>query len=137
MSFIEEKSIEEKLRENIVLSLDFVWDYKIDPSLIKIETTKYGKAIILYPLVKLLKLPLEEFGTILGDCILFYTPEISKYELVKGFLNLELSDNYLISRLFYVMDYCKELERRSVENKPSVDNNFFKNIYTPKTKDES
>ena len=33
---IEEKDITEKLRESIVLSLDFVWDYKIDPSLIKI-----------------------------------------------------------------------------------------------------
>ena len=126
MSFIKEKSIEEKLRENIILSLDFVWDYKIDPSLIKIETTKYGKAIILYPLIKLLKLPLEEFGNILGDCILFYTPEVSKYELVKGFLNLELSDDYLISRLFYIQNFCGELEKRSVENKPSQDNNYFK-----------
>ena len=37
---IEEKDITEKLRESIVLSLDFVWDHKIDPSLIKIERTK-------------------------------------------------------------------------------------------------
>jgi len=128
MNFVEEKDIEEKLRESIVLSLDFVWDYKIDPSLIKIERTKgdWGIAVILYPLVKLLKLPLDEFGTILGDCILFYMPEIYKYELVKGFLNLKISDTYLISQLFYVQDFCKELERRSKEN-----------IYTPKNNDET
>jgi hypothetical protein len=127
MSFIEEKSIDEKLRENIVLSIDIVWDYKIDPSLIKIEKTKgdWDIAVILYPLVKLLKLPLDEFGPILGDCILFYMPEIYKYEIVKGFLNLKISDTYLISKLFYIQDFCKELERRSKEN-----------IYTPK-KDES
>ena len=48
-----------------------------------------------------------------------------KYEIVKGFLNLKISDAYLISRLFYVQNFCNELERRLKEN-----------IYTPK-KDES
>lgn len=125
---IEEKDITEKLRESIVLSLDFVWDHKIDPSLIKIERTKgdWDIAVILYPLAKLLKMPLDDFSYILGDCILFYMPEISKYEIIKGFLNLKISDAYLISRLFYVQKYCEELERRSKEN-----------IYTPKKEDEA
>jgi len=71
-------------------------------------------------------MPLDDFSYILGDCILFYMPEISKYEIIKGFLNLKISDAYLISRLFYVQKYCEELERRSKEN-----------IYTPKKEDEA
>ena len=129
MSFIEEKDIVENVRESVVLAIDFVWSYKIDPSLIKIERLKgdWHITVILYPIAKLLKLPLEDIGSILGGSMLYYlSKEISEYDVVKGFLNLKMTDDYLISRMFYVMNYCEEIEKRSVENKPSQENNYFK-----------
>ncbi len=54
--------------------------------------------VVLFSIVKTLKLTPDEIGKKLGDCLTSMHPEIyQKYNIIKGFLNLTVSDKYWIN----------------------------------------
>lgn len=55
--------------------------------------------IVLFPYLKLLKIKPGDLGKSLGDYLQDKYPEIEKYEIVAGFLNLTLADLFWLSSL--------------------------------------
>lgn len=53
--------------------------------------------INVFPLVKLFKLSPEQTAAKIGDYLISNTPELSKYNIIKGFLNISVVDSYWLT----------------------------------------
>ena len=75
--------------------------------------------IVVFPFVKMAKKSPEVMADELGREIVAESEIISKYNVVKGFLNLLVSDNYWLS--FFAENHQKELfGRKEVQGNPIV-----------------
>lgn len=87
------------INESTVNALNHLFsDFSFGESDIVINETKPefqgDYTVVLFPFVKKLRLKPAELGQKLGDYLLAQHPEFSKYEVIAGFLNLELSAQY-------------------------------------------
>ena len=53
--------------------------------------------LVLFPLLKLIKAKPEQIGEVLGSYLTKHVAEVTAYNVVKGFLNLSIADNYFLS----------------------------------------
>ena len=53
--------------------------------------------MVLFPLLKQIKGNPAEMGTKIGDYLVANAPEVVRFNVVSGFLNLVVSDNYYLS----------------------------------------
>ena len=53
--------------------------------------------LVLFPLLKLIKAKPEQIGEVLGSYLTEHVAEVTAYNVVKGFLNLSIADNYFLS----------------------------------------
>lgn len=53
--------------------------------------------VVLFPFLKIIKANPAEIGQKLGDYLMNQTPHVSNFNVVSGFLNLEISDDYYVS----------------------------------------
>src|ERR1041384_3281447 len=78
-------------------------DVPVDISMITVNQTKPefsgDYTIVLFPFLKLLKQKPDAIGKALGDFLTTKTELFSGYEIVSGFLNLTIKDNYWVSFL--------------------------------------
>ncbi len=58
--------------------------------------------LVVFPLVKVLKISLDDIGKKIGDHLEYYSDYVVKFNLVKGFLNLTISDQYFINELYRI-----------------------------------
>ncbi len=88
------KAIKEKLHE----AIEDIFDLKVDVSQIIIQKTKKEFSgdftIVVFPLTKLLKKSPEELGELIGEALLKSVKEIKSYNVIKGFLNIELNNDF-------------------------------------------
>src|SRR3954469_7611612 len=97
-------SIVNSIKEAAVKAISEVFKLKIDPSNITVNATKPefegDYTIVLFSLIKQLKRSPEIAGKELGEYLLQNNADLfSSYNVIKGFLNLVISDKYWINFL--------------------------------------
>lgn len=84
--------------------------------------------VVLFSLVKYLKMPPEQIGKQIGDFLRKENSEfITDYNIIKGFLNLTINDNFL--RDFLLNNYVKQ----EVITQPAKHNNIIVEYSSPNT----
>jgi len=58
--------------------------------------------LVIFPLVKVLKISLDDIGEKIGSHLEYFSDYVVKFNLVKGFLNLTISDQYFINELYRI-----------------------------------
>lgn len=105
-------SIAEKLQKSAAESLTQLFGQQFTEKDFQVNQTKPefegDYTIVLFSLVKSLKLSPDAIGTQLGDHLVAHYPELfTKYNIIKGFLNLTVADAYWMQVLSrYHSDVC-------------------------------
>ncbi len=97
-------SIAERIKPLAAKALKDLYDYNISTEDITINSTKPefegDYTMVLFSFVKQLKKSPEQLGKELGENLVTGNPDIfSKYNVIKGFLNLTIKDDYWLSFL--------------------------------------
>lgn len=92
-------SLVKELQNAVSRELEKLYQIRIDPAEIPVNETKPefegDYTVVLFGMVKSLKLRPDELGKALGDALIAAPGTIfTKYELVKGFLNITVADSY-------------------------------------------
>jgi arginyl-tRNA synthetase len=94
------------LQETITSVFADLFEITLSPNLVGVDVTKKefegDYTLVTFPLVKLSKKSPEITATMIGDALVASYPAIAKYNVVKGFLNLTMSDGYWVSQLMVV-----------------------------------
>ncbi|MCB0806829.1 MAG: arginine--tRNA ligase [Bacteroidales bacterium] len=92
--------ISEIIAGNTVDAVEHLFGQKIDKHLLQIEKTNRDYegdfTLIVFPLLRIAKKSPEETARLIGDYLTAHCDEIKGYNVIKGFLNLAVSDNYWI-----------------------------------------
>ncbi|MFM7661546.1 MAG: arginine--tRNA ligase, partial [Bacteroidota bacterium] len=75
--------------------------------------------LVVFPFVKLLKCSPEEAGEKIGSFLISHISEIDSYEVIKGFLNIKLTDSYWLNELKTAASK-KDFGFFELESKPMV-----------------
>lgn len=96
-------SIELILRDQIVEAINTCYNQQIEPSLVQLQNTRKefegDITLVVFPFVRMSKKSPEQTAAEIGDYLQQNVPEVDKYNVVKGFLNLAISSEYWISVL--------------------------------------
>jgi arginyl-tRNA synthetase len=93
-----------KIKEMLLVVLEESLQYKSTPDDLVINTTKPefegDYTVVLFSLAKPLRSSPEKLGTQLGEALLQrFSTEIARFNVIKGFLNLTLTDSYWLQFL--------------------------------------
>ena len=95
--------LEEKLKQAISRGFKELYDHSLSPSKIALQPTRKEFAgshtFVMFPYLKVTKSKPEESGNMLGEWLAREEEVISGFNVVKGFLNLELSHHAWVSEL--------------------------------------
>ncbi len=95
--------IQSRLKIEIKNAFQILFDYVCDSDKISIDETPKNYSgfytLIIFPHLKYLKLSPQQVGEKVGKFLIKETDLVSDFNVVQGFLNLELSDSYLLSIL--------------------------------------
>lgn len=90
------------LKEKIHEGLSQLYNQQVDEKLIQIQNTRKDfigdYTLVTFPLLRLSKKSPEQTGEELGKYLTENITEIKSYNVIKGFLNLELSQNFWIDK---------------------------------------
>jgi len=96
-------SIEQKLNDQIVIAIEKCYHQQVDVSLIQLQNTRKefegDITLVVFPFVRISRKSPEQTAAEIGDYLQQNVPEVEKYNVVKGFLNLVISSDYWISVL--------------------------------------
>jgi arginyl-tRNA synthetase len=96
-------SIEQIIRDLIVESIEKCYHQEIDSSLVQLQNTRKefegDITLVVFPFVRISKKSPEQTAAEIGDYLQQNVPEVEKYNVVKGFLNLVISSEYWVSVL--------------------------------------
>lgn len=96
-------SIELILRDQIVEAIKTCYNQQIEPSLVQLQNTRKefegDITLVVFPFVRMSKKSPEQTAAEIGDYLQQNVPEVEKYNVVKGFLNLAITSEYWISVL--------------------------------------
>jgi arginyl-tRNA synthetase len=96
-------TIEEQLRNTVIEAVEKLYGEKVDEKTVQVQLTRKDQngdyTVVVFPLLRVSKKKPEETGADLGNYIKEYLPYIDSYEVVKGFLNVNLSHSYWIGQL--------------------------------------
>lgn len=80
-----------------------LFDHEIDSSKVLVNPTKKefegDYTIVLFPYARFFKMAPDQAGSKIGDYLQEHLAEVKGYNVIKGFLNLELSDQYWVKQL--------------------------------------
>lgn len=109
--------MEEKIKQLLLNNAEVVFGQEINEGLIQFQKTRKDvqgdMTLVTFPFVKMLKTSPEKAGEKIGEYLKENMPEVESYEVVKGFLNLILTDAYWIDVLNSIQEdesfgYAKE-----------------------------
>lgn len=96
-------NLSEIIINNTHKALQVLFNTDVDKSSINIQDTRKefeGQVtIVTFPFIKISKKSPEETGAMLGDYLVQHCEEVTAYNVVKGFLNLNISDAFWIQTL--------------------------------------
>lgn len=95
--------MEEKIKQLLLNNAEAIFGQEINENLVQFQKTRKDvngdMTLVTFPYVKMLKTSPEKAGEKIGEFLKENVAEIEDYEVVKGFLNLVLSDKYWIDIL--------------------------------------
>lgn len=103
MAKIDKFDLLDEIKENVLEALNYLSDeiISLDNIIVNEPSMKrLNYVIILLPLKKYFSIPLEELSNYVGSFICFKMKEISGYNTTKGFINLELSNDFMLDRFY-------------------------------------
>jgi len=90
----------EKLKIKLQEAIEVLYHLQISAHDIVLNETKKefegDFTYVVFPLVKAVQKSPEEIGSTIGNYLLGNTPDVTKFNVVKGFLNLEMSESFWI-----------------------------------------
>jgi arginyl-tRNA synthetase len=115
--------MESVLKENIVAAVKSLYNSDVPDSLIQIQETKKDFkgdfTLVVFPLLRFSKNTPEQTGNDIGTFLLKNSEIISEYNVIKGFLNLVISDSWWIE-LFRELSLSDNLNSGSKTDKPET-----------------
>lgn len=95
--------IEQTIKENIAKAVSELYDAEVQPETVQIQATRKDVegdlTIVVFPFLRYSKKSPEQTAGELGSFLVKNVEDISSYEVVKGFLNLIISQTYWIKQL--------------------------------------
>ncbi|HET9570339.1 MAG TPA: arginine--tRNA ligase [Bacteroidales bacterium] len=96
-------TISQLLEKKALQAIENLYGQTVDVSQIQLQSTKKefegDLTLVTFPLLRISKKKPEETGEELGKWLLEKTPELSSYNVIKGFLNLTVSPAYWLNEL--------------------------------------
>lgn len=96
-------SIEQIISTKIVEAIDHCYQQQIDSKLVQLQNTRKefegDITLVVFPFLKISKKSPEQTATEIGEYLQANVAEVEKYNVVKGFLNLVISQSYWVSVL--------------------------------------
>ncbi len=84
-------------------ALSDLYNYKIDKNQIQVQNTRKDQegdiTIVVFPFLRYSKKSAEETGSEIGEYIVTKVQDVESYSVIKGFLNLTISNEYWIKNL--------------------------------------
>lgn len=94
--------MESTIKNLLVGHAQTLFGTEITESSIQFQPTRKDVAgdftLVTFPFVKMLKCTPEQAGEIIGSFLKTHLTEISSYEVIKGFLNIQLADSYWLDQ---------------------------------------
>jgi len=91
-------SITEIIKEGTALAVKELYDHKINANNVNINTTRKefegDYSVVVFPYTKVARKKPEQIGEDLGKYLVEKYEDLTNYNVIKGFLNLEVSDKY-------------------------------------------
>ena len=99
----------EKVITDLLLSnAKTIFNQEIDANLVQFQQTRKefdgDLTLVTFPFTKILKKKPEEIGEIIGAFLVENEPNIAAYSVIKGFLNIVLSDDYWANTLNNIVE---------------------------------
>ena len=95
--------IEQIIRTKIVLAVEELYQAVIKPEIVQIEATrkdiKGDLTVVVFPFLRFSKKTPEQTAAELGKYIINNVEEIASYDVIKGFLNVNVAQKYWIQQL--------------------------------------
>lgn len=90
--------IESILTKSILLGVEKLWNAGIEESMVQLQKTRKefdgDITLVVFPLVRFAKLSPEQTAGLLGEYLKAELREIDDFNVIKGFLNLKVSEKY-------------------------------------------
>src|SRR5574343_410965 len=95
--------MENTIKELLVANSNELFGLQIDATLVQFQKTRKevegDLTLVIFPFVKLLRCAPQEAGEKIGQFLVEKMPEIERFEVVSGFLNLSISADFWIAQL--------------------------------------
>jgi len=92
--------IENRIARVTVLAVRELYNGEENPENIQVKSTRKDQkgdyTVVTFPLTRISRKKPEETGTEIGNYLKAHLPEISEFEVIKGFLNLILADKFWV-----------------------------------------
>jgi len=96
-------TINQLLEKNVIKAIEALYGQNVETSLIQLQPTKKefegDLTIVVFPFLRLSKKKPEDTAQDLGQWLMENTPELSSFNVIKGFLNLVVSPTYWLQAL--------------------------------------
>jgi arginyl-tRNA synthetase len=115
--------MEDKIKELLLENSEALFGTSINEGLIQFQKTKKefdgDITLVVFPFVKLLRCAPEQAAEKIGSFIVEHFDLVEKYNVVKGFLNLEIADGYWLSELKKINEN-KSFGLAQPDSKPTI-----------------
>jgi arginyl-tRNA synthetase len=112
------------LKEKIKEAVQFIYNSRVEDELIQIQETrkdfKGDFTIVVFPLLRYSKNTPEKTGEMIGSFIVNNFTAVSGFNVIKGFLNLEISDKWWIDYFAAIASEKSHLENCRVKNPETI-----------------
>jgi len=96
-------NLETTIGSVVANAIKTLYGLEIDPNQIQLQKTKKefegNLTVVIFPFVKAARKSPEQTGQEIGEYLLQHNPVVSSYNVIKGFLNLCISQNYWLETL--------------------------------------
>ncbi len=103
-------SLEQLLSTHVAAAIKELFGLSIDPSSVTFQKTnpqfEGDVTLVVFPYVKLAGKSPEQTGQVIGQYFLENVPEVASWNVIKGFLNLEISSKYWLE----AFDHLRQVE---------------------------
>ncbi len=96
-------NIELIIKDQVAAAINALYGQTVEPAQVQVQLTRSefegDHTVMVFPFLKLSKKSPEATGIEIGEYLLSNVPEISDYNVVKGFLNLVIGNTFWLDRL--------------------------------------
>jgi len=115
-------SIQETIEKQVKNAVTQV--YKITLEQVEFQPTRKDFegdiTLVTFPMLRQIKTNPVQLGQAIGDYLVENVPEVVRFNVVQGFLNIVLSDSYFLSAFFEIKDQKKYGRHEITENSKSI-----------------